>query len=290
MARKPTLTVVENLDGEEEIDHAMPPASVVPAVRGPARSPAPDLTGKPKLWFVSGPGRSGKTTYLRWVAEQASNRGGDYALAAMDPANRSLKNYVEDVAEPPTNDAAAVTKWLEGLVEQVLREKITTLVDCGGGDTALYRLVSAVPSLADDILTAGVAPVAIYLLGPRTDDLAVLTTFERAGFQPAATALVLNVGLADPTVEREASFSRVRRHSTYRAAIERGAIELWMPWLDRAVVGDIEAKRVSFVQARDAVSPEGRTVAPLGPFNRARVRLWLDGMAAEMAPIRTWLP
>jgi hypothetical protein len=63
-----------------------------------------------------------------------------------------------------------------------------------------------------------------------------------------------------------------------------------MPWLDRAVVGDIEAKRVSFVQARDAVSPEGRTVAPLGPFNRARVRLWLDGMAAEMAPIRTWLP
>jgi hypothetical protein len=87
----------------------------------------------------------------------------------MDPANRSLKNYVEGVAEPPTNDAAAVTKWLEGLVEQVLREKITTLVDCGGGDTALYRLVSAVPSLADDIVTAGVAPVAVYLLGPRTN-------------------------------------------------------------------------------------------------------------------------
>lgn len=170
------------------------------------------------------------------------------------------------------------------------RVNISTLCDLGGGDTSLHRLLSIAPSLADDIAAGGVAPVAVYLLGPRTDDLAVLTTFERAGFQPAATALVLNVGLSDPTVEREASFCRVRRHSTYRAAIERGAVELWMPWLDRAVVSEIEAKRVSFIQARDAGSPEGRTVAPLGPFNRARVRLWLDGMASEMAPISTWLP
>jgi hypothetical protein len=91
MARKPTLTLVENLDGEEEIDHVMPPASIAAAAR-PAQTPALDLTGKPKLWFVSGPGRSGKTTMLRWVVEQSANAGGVYALAAMDPANRSLGN------------------------------------------------------------------------------------------------------------------------------------------------------------------------------------------------------
>jgi hypothetical protein len=60
--------------------------------------------------------------------------------------------------------------------------------------------------------------------------------------------------------------------------------------LDAAVAQEIEAKRLGFLPARDAVSPEGRTVAPLGPFDRSRVRHWLVTMAAEMAPIMTWLP
>jgi hypothetical protein len=90
--------------------------------------------------------------------------------------------------------------------------------------------------------------------------------------------------------DREDAFARVRRHKTYRAAIERGAVEVWMPRLEAAVAEEIEAKRISFTQARDATSPEGRTVAPLGPFDRLRVRHWLDTMAQELAPIATWLP
>ena len=44
------MTVVENLDGEDEIDHAMPPASAAPASRA-VSAPGLDLSGKPKLWF-----------------------------------------------------------------------------------------------------------------------------------------------------------------------------------------------------------------------------------------------
>jgi hypothetical protein len=37
---------------------------------------------------------------------------------------------------------------------------------------------------------AGVAPVAVYTLGPRVDDLAALASFEAIGFRPGATVLV----------------------------------------------------------------------------------------------------
>lgn len=101
---------------------------------------------------------------------------------------------------------------------------------------------------------------------------------------------VRNEGLADLAADREDAFARVLRHSAYKSAVERGAIEVWMPRLDAAVAQAIEAKRVSFLQARDALSPKGRKVAPFGPFDRTRVRQWLRSMAAEMAPILSWLP
>ena len=152
-------------------------------------------------------------------------------------------------------------------------------------------MLAAIPTLATDLEEAGIAPVAIYTLGPRVDDLASLGSFEAMGFRPTATAIVCNEGLADLTVDREDAFARVLRHSAYRKAVDRGAISLWMPALTPAeLVQEIEAKRISFVQARDAISPASRKVAPLAPFDRSRVRKWLDSMAVELAPIASWLP
>jgi hypothetical protein len=249
-----------------------------------------DLAKQAKVWFAIGPGRSGKTMLLRWAAEMSASQGGAPIVAAADPQNRSLKNYLDNVAEPPTNDATATSRWLEALLRHTMDEKASALVDLGGGDTALHKLLVAVPDLAAALEAAGVAPVAVYTLGPRVDDLAAMASFEALGFQPAATVLVRNEGLADPVADREDAFARLLRHSAYRSAAERGAVEVWMPRLEAAVAQEIEAKRVSFLQARDAVSPKGRKVVPLGPFDRSRVRSWLSIMAAEMAPILSWLP
>jgi hypothetical protein len=171
-----------------------------------------------------------------------------------------------------------------------MEEKASALVDLGGGDTSLHKLLATVPDLAPAMNDAGVAPVAVYTLGPRVDDLAALASFEAMGFRPAATVLVRNEGLTDPATDRDDAFARVVRHSAYKAAVERGAIEVWMPRLDAAVTQEIEAKRLSFAQARDALSPNVRKVAPLGPFDRSRVRHWLSNMAIELAPILSWLP
>ena len=53
---------------------------------------------------------------------------------------------------------------------------------------------------------------------------------------------------------------------------------------------EIEVRRILFAQARDGQAPEGREVVPLGPFDRARVRHWLDAMAREFQPIASWIP
>jgi hypothetical protein len=63
-----------------------------------------------------------------------------------------------------------------------------------------------------------------------------------------------------------------------------------MPSLPQNIALAIEKPRVLFAQARDGVSPPDRNVVPVAPFDRSRVRRWLEMMAHEMAPIASWLP
>lgn len=278
------------LDGEEELVVGLPPATAAAEARTAPVAAAVDLSGRAKAWFAIGPGRSGKTTLLRYLAEVILDDGREAVFAALDPQNRSLKGFLGGVQEPPTNDAAAVAKWLERLLRHLMAHRQSALLDLGGGDTSLGRLLADVPDLAEAMEEAGVSPVAVYTLGPRVDDLASLASFEARGFRPRAVAILLNEGLADPTLPREDAFARVLRHSAFRAAVARGAVPLWMPRLEPAVAAEVEAKRLHFSDARDGQSPEGRQVAPLGPFDRSRVRKWLEAMEAELAPIRSWLP
>jgi hypothetical protein len=67
-------------------------------------------------------------------------------------------------------------------------------VDFGGGDTTLGRAVNAVPDLQQMMESAGLEPVALRPLTPRSSDLTPLAVTEHAGFKPRATALILNEG------------------------------------------------------------------------------------------------
>ena len=272
----------------EEIQVGLPRAFARVAETRPTPTEAIDLSGKPKVLFAIGPGRAGKTMLLRWAIEEMQASGAQAICAAADPQNRSLTRYFDGVAEPPSNDAADVTQWLMELLQFVGEEKTSALIDLGGGDTSLGRLLDQTPDLGSVMEESGVAPVAVYLLGPRVDDLASLASFEAAGFQPPATALVLNEGLThagsvDP-------FGSIVTHSVYRAAVERGAVELRMPKLAPDLAQEIDVKRLSFSQAAAGKAPEGRRVEPVGPFKRSTVRKWLIAMNEELVPIRSWLP
>ena len=277
------------LPDEEEVAIGLPALGQSSQAKDP--SPARtglDLSGRPKVWFVIGRGKTGKTTLIRWMAERMPEGGRSAVLADMDRTNATLSSYTSDVHRPPEGDEAAAARWLERLLAFVMENQANALIDLGGGDTTLRRLIAEMPDLPAMLEDAGVAPVAAYLLGPQPDDLSPLATLEHAAFRPAATVMVLNEGLAEIGGGREEAFARVLRHSVFAAALKRGAVPVWMPRL--APASEIEVRRIHFMQARDGVSRADRRQAPLGPFDRSRVRAWLANMDTELAGIASWMP
>ena len=253
------------------------------------RTPVADLTGLVKAWMLIGPGGVGKTAFARWLGGELAQRAmlDRVMLAALDPANRTLADFFEAIMQPPSSDPAEIGAWVRNLLRFVAKERFNAVLDFGGGDVSMARLVEAAPTIADTMENEGVALIATYVLSPRVDDLASLVTFERAGFRPRATALILNLAKA----ETPAAFDAIRRQPAYKAAVARGAVELWMPALEpQSVALAIERARVQFHQARDGEAPEGRPGADITLFDRMFVREFLERMGTEFRAVEGWLP
>lgn len=247
-----------------------------------------DLTGKPKVWFLVGPNGSGKTVFARWMGWQMAEGGRSAIQAALDPQNRALANWFQGVIQPDGNDAAQTTRWLADLLEHLTVSHESAVLDFGGGDTALSRLITEIPDLVSVMTAAGVHPVLCCMIGPRVDDLSWLSSLHDAGFLPPATMIVLNEGKVDSTILREEAFARVLRHSAFTGAVNAGAVPLWMPRLEPEVALEIEGKQLTFGQARDGHVPEGVKFSPIGGFRRSMVGRWLGRMEQEFAPVATW--
>ncbi len=140
----------------------------------------------------------------------------------------------------------------------------------------------ATGSHIDAIPNAGAYDGTVGVLG----GLEAIRALQRAGFQPKATALILNLGRSDPTRDPEQEFKQLRRQPAYRAAIDAGAVEIWMPRLYAAKA--IEDRRISFQQGVTGLMPDGRM--GLGPFDRSRTHHWLAAMESAFKPISSWLP
>jgi hypothetical protein len=278
MAQKPSKSSVIPF---RQFDRPLPPSSILPLPEGAAvpvvveTPPALDLSGRPKAWFMIGRGRIGKTTLTRWVAETIDNRGGSAVIAAADPVNRSLRVFVDGVAEPPSSDPDDVKDWLRDLLQYIMREKQNALIDLGGGNTSLSALLREIPDLAEVLAEGGVEPVAVHVLGADPHDLVPLAMMEAEGFRPRATAIVLNEAHG-----RRSRFDQVIAHPAYRAATERGAVTLWMPLLTPDAARQCDANAWHYHDVKGKA----------GPFAASAVQTWLRRMSEEMAPIASWLP
>ena len=279
-----------SLDDEPEVvvRDMQAPASAVSTVS--ATPAGVDLSKSAKALFLVGPGGTGKTMFARWIGWRMQEAGRAALLGALDPQNRSLTSWFDGVETPPTTDGAQSARWLRDVLSYLTANRHSGVLDFGGGDTALARLVELAPDFASAMSADGLEPVAVYALAPRQDDLAVLEAMEARGFQPRATLLLLNEGRVDSAMTREEAFARVLRHSAFRSAVARGAVALWMPRLEPEVAQEIEGKRLSFGAARDGQVPAGAKFAPIGGFNRSMVRRWLERMEHEFAPVSSWLP
>jgi hypothetical protein len=256
----------------------------VPAQAAPAPAAGPQghvvPAGRPKLLLAIGSGKTGKSTLLRWVAERAAGGAGT-VLATLAP-NRTLKHYFPETLHPEGNTTSSGASFLEMLLDTVAENQMNAVLDFPGDDTALLHLLDQGADPVGTLDRAGVELVVLYMLSPRVEDLTALAQLAAKGFAPGATALVMNTGVtADPTLPPEPEFDQVRDHSAYRAALDAGAAEIWMPRLYSAKA--IEDRRIRF---KDAVAGK----AGLGPFDRSRTSHWLQAMDGAFAGIASWLP
>jgi hypothetical protein len=242
-----------------------------------------DLSDRPKLIFVIGRGKTGKTTFLRWVAEEALDRNRPFLMADIDPTNASFSSYFPDVSRPSGHDPVEVRSWVQRFIGYAVENKITALIDLGGGDTALRSLLSEMPSLLADVEAAGLAVVTYYMCGPQPDDLAPLVTLASHGFAPKTRALIFNEGVADAGLPRLQAFAEILSHPVVQEETKAGTLALWMPRLFAAAA--VENSRASFAQARD-----GDASRPINMFDRARVKSWLTTMAQRFSGVASWMP
>ena len=254
-------------------------------------SPTPltgiDLSGRHKIIFWVGRGKTGKTTGIRWLAENALAKGAKLLMADLDTTNDTFSRYIDNVARPPeTSDPVLSLKWLDRLLQHSLRQQVSTLVDLGGGDTTLRRLAIELPDLVALFEAQGFAVVLFHTVGPQEEDLSPLATLLGLGFKPTASAIILNEALMDVGETRDGAFGRILRHSVFRKVIAEGAVPIFMPRLLAAQ--PVEIRRLKFHDAAEGKT--GRANTPLGPFDRARIRKWLDTMDANFAGISSWLP
>lgn len=254
-------------------------ASEGPVRQGDAVVQGIDLTGKPKIILLTGRGKTGKTTCALWMVDRAFEAGRELLMADMDPTNPTFKvRFPEAVRPDNIDDAASSLRWLEMFIGHALANGHSAVIDLGGGDATLRRLVDTMPQLVEVVEEAGSSLVLLYFLGPQEDDLSPMVSLEGRGFKPGATGLVLNEGVTELGSDPAQALGRVRRHTAFRAAVARGAVPIRMPRLQNATA--IETKRVHFSEA----------VKTFGPFERVRVKAWLGDMESSWAGVQSWLP
>jgi hypothetical protein len=233
---------------------------------------------KPKLAVTHGRGGTGKSTLVRVLAERAHDAGREAAIADADRTNATLAAFFNDVVRPDHPDDQTVAEWLDDLINQQAEDRISVILDMGGGDQVFKRFAKEL-DLAQLMDSAGIMATALHLIGPDIDDLAYLHDVEQAGaFCPPQTALILNEGLIRDARPRDVAFADVRNHSIYRKALDRGAREVWFPKL--ACMQEINTRRLLFAAAE----------ASLGLTNRQRVAIWRREVNKALTPICDWLP
>ncbi len=108
-----------------------------------------------------------------------------------------------------------------------------------------------------------------------------LTLAER-GFATTAQALVLNEVAIDAGITRSMAFGRILNSPSF-LKLTKSSVTVWMPRLFAADA--IESRLCGFHDARDV-----RVEPPLGVFDSARVRAWLEAMDRRFAGIDSWIP
>jgi hypothetical protein len=149
----------------------------------------------PVLVVGLGRGGSGKSTMLAELVWRAQSQGRDVIVADGDPRSQTLAGLFPEATVPASEELPDIKEFLADLLNRMVKEKRSAVLDLGGGDRALLEFGRDL-RLVEFCERRGIAPLALYCLGPEREDLShVMTIYDGGHFKPKRMLLILNEGV-----------------------------------------------------------------------------------------------
>lgn len=230
-----------------------------------------------QLIAIHGKGGAGKSTVARYLVHRCAANGGAVAAFDADASNGTLTRFYRDaVTRVPTDEPAGVAAWFERAVWPAAEAK-TVVLDLGSGAERVFLEWASSAGLLAVAKEAGVSVTLVGVLDPSKDALAPAKA--AVDMLPSARhVMVRNLGRTKPGED----FGVIDDHPAWAGIVKAGVHVVDMPML--AVTAPlIDRLNATFTDALAGCPRDG--AAQIGPFDRQRVKLWIEAMDTAFAPI-----
>jgi len=227
---------------------------------------------RPVLMIAVGRQRVGKTVFLNTAIQFFRAHGANVEIWNADMLNTShnLTVFFDDVQEPGEAGPEDVKIWLEERFLSMVENRCDAVLDVGGGDTPLARLVDELP-IVSGLEDEGIRVVLVHVLGPEIADLDYLANFLEGNlFAPEATLLVLNNGLILSGRSPDSAFGAIVKHWAFSDAVRKNA--KWINFPRLPCMAAVTDRELTFDEAMRRVAKNDK--GPVSLFDAGRVKRW----------------
>ena len=243
----------------------------------------------PVLVVGLGRGHGGKSTALAEIAWRALSQGRGVIVADGDVRSRSLAGlFPEHVTAPETEELPDFKTWFSGLLNRMVKERRSAVLDLGGGDRVLQEYGRDL-DLVGFCAKRGIKPLALYVLGPEEEDLRHVLAIWRSGyFRPDRALLLLNEGVIRQGKTVMGAFDATMSHPGFAEMIQGGAKPILLQRL--ACMADVRQAGTGFYGA--SMGEVGSGGIALDPVSEYMTESWLSDLEAKRVSVGAaeWLP
>lgn len=247
-----------------------------PETEKPKPEPKASQVRAPVLATRLGRGRLGGSTMCDLLVQRARLAHRAVTVADGDLLNSTLAGLYPPgspggASQPKSAQPAHVGEWIEDLVHKMMSTKASTVLDLGGGNSALADLEHELP-LVDFCNEAGVTCLPLYFCGPEKDDFDHIVSLHQAGhFRGPQSVLFLNESLIRAGQTAAEAFEWFFKRPELERMTKEGVKILYIPRLP--CLSSMRETGLSFYDA--ASNKPGRDGQPLPPMRQFMVRKWL---------------
>jgi hypothetical protein len=241
------------------------------------------------LVWTLGRGIHGKSFWIRFVVDELRNAGHPVTVVDGDRNNPSLSNYFQDVIQPVSAADPDVEDCVRSVTEEMMENPQSpriAVMDFGANDLTLKRISRKLGGFDAYLARGGIRGILVHFLGTDPDDLALLRDMEDGVFAPAATVLILNEALLPPYGSTRL-FEPIMQSPIFRAAVNRGALPIFMPRLEPEAARLVNHHRRNFIAA--ATRQRGPDGTCIGPWYSDLIMAWRLTMLENHRPVMEWL-